>query len=122
MKWFYFSLGWVFFILGLIGAFLPVVPTTPFMLLALWGFSKSSERFHSWLYRHRFFGPTLQQWDENRVIPLPAKIMSITMMLVSFTYLLIFRKLSIEFLIPIGLFMLYGGWFILTKPSKPKSN
>lgn len=120
MRIFYFFLGWFFFMIGLIGVILPVLPTTPFMLLALWGFSKSSERFHRWLYQHRFFGPALQQWDQHRVIPLPAKIISVTMMMISFTYLSIFQKLSIEFLIPIALFMLYGAWFILTKPSRRK--
>lgn len=122
MRLFYFFLGWFFFAIGLIGVVLPVLPTTPFMLLALWGFSKSSKRFHNWLYQHHFFGSALQQWDQHKVIPLPAKIMSVAMMLISFIYLSVFRKLSLELLIPIGLFMLYGGWFILTKPSKPKSN
>ncbi len=121
MRLFYFFLGWFFFAIGLIGVILPVLPTTPFMLLALWGFSKSSERFHRWLYQHRFFGPALQQWDQYRVIPLAAKIISVTMMLISFTYLTFFQKLSVEFLIPTGLLMLYGMWFILTKPSTPKT-
>lgn len=117
MKLLYFSLAWFFFVIGLIGVVLPVLPTTPFMLLALWCFSKSSDRFHQWLYRHHFFGPTLQQWDQNRVIPLPAKIMSVIMMLASFTYMSLFKQLPIEVLVPVGLLMLYGLWFILTKPS-----
>jgi len=120
MKVTYFIAGWVFFILGGIGVILPVLPTTPFMLLALWCFSKSSDRFHNWLYNHRFFGPPLQQWKEYRVIPLSAKIMSASVMSLSFGYMLFFRNLPLEILLPIALLMLYGLWFILTKPSRPR--
>ncbi|MDH5425686.1 MAG: YbaN family protein [Gammaproteobacteria bacterium] len=119
MKLIYFSCGWLFFAIGLIGVALPVLPTTPFMILALWCFSKSSDRFHQWLYQHRFFGPTLQQWERYRVIPLPAKVMSVSMMLASFAYLVFFKKLPSEILLPVAMLMLYGLWFILTKPSKP---
>ena len=113
----YFSIGWFFFALGALGVALPVLPTTPFMLLALWAFSKSSERFHYWLYHHKFFGPPLQQWEENRVIPLSAKILSVSMMSLSFLYLLLYRHMDAYVLIAVGLLMLYGMWFILTKPS-----
>jgi uncharacterized membrane protein YbaN (DUF454 family) len=67
------GLGWTFFGIGLVGTLLPLVPTTPFMLLALWAFSIGSERFHRWLYHHPVFGPPLQRWQRDRVIPLWAK-------------------------------------------------
>lgn len=119
MKPVYFTTGWVFFILGLIGVILPVLPTTPFMLLALWAFSRSSVRFHNWLYQHKVFGPPLQQWSQYRVIPLLAKVMSISMMSISFLYLVFFRDLHIAVIIIVAIIMLYAGWFILTKPSSP---
>ena len=122
MRYTYFFTGWLFFVLGGAGVILPILPTTPFMLLALWCFSKSSERFHRWLYHHRFFGPPLQQWEENRVIPLPAKVMSVTVMTLSFSYLAFFRETQLVILLPTALLMLYGMWFILTKPSRPKVN
>jgi len=118
MRLFYLGLAWLFFLIGAFGVVLPVVPTTPFMLLALWCFSKSSVRFHNWLYQHKFFGPPLQQWEQHRVIPLPAKIMSVTMMAGSFVYLAFFKQLALVFLVPTALLMLYGLWFILTKPSR----
>ena len=117
MKPVYFATGWLFFFLGAIGVILPVLPTTPFMILALWAFSRSSDRFHYWLYNHRFFGPPLQKWNQHRVIPLPAKIMSVSMMSASFVYLLLYRELHVAILIGTGLLMLYGMWFVLTKPS-----
>jgi len=122
MRIMYFSLAWVFFALGAVGVLLPVLPTTPFMLLALWAFSRSSERFHKWLYNHRFFGPPLQQWHMYGVIPLPAKIMSVGFMSVSFIYMLMFSPVAIWLKILIALVMLYGAWFVLSKPSQPPAD
>ena len=118
----YFVLGWVFFALGVIGIFLPVMPTTPFMILALWGFSRSSDRFHNWLYNHRYFGPSLQMWNKHRVIPKIAKIMSLSFMSISFIYMVFFVPLAIAVKVLIAVLMLYGAWFILTKPSTPPKN
>lgn len=117
MKTAYFILAWLFFGLGALGAFLPLLPTTPFMLLALWCFAKSSPRFHAWLYRHKFFGPPLQAWEQHRVIPLPAKIMSISMMVLSLLYMIFYSPAPVYALVAAGLVMAYGAWFILTKPS-----
>lgn len=122
MRVFYFSLGWLFFFLGAIGVVLPVLPTTPFMLLALWAFARSSERFHKWLYQHRFFGPPLQQWNKYRVIPKAAKIMSISFMSMSFVYIAVYSPIHILLKLLIAALMFYGGWFILTKPSQPPEN
>jgi len=113
----YFILGWLFFVTGAIGAVLPVLPTTPFMLLALWAFSRSSQRFHDWLYYHRFFGPPLQAWQQYRVIPTSAKIMSVSVMLLSCTYLLFFSSIHYGFKIAAIVPMLYGMYFVLSKPS-----
>lgn len=115
----YFALGWLFFTTGLVGAFLPVLPTTPFMILALWMFSKSSKRFHQWLYHHRVFGPSLQKWQQHRVIPVKAKMASVSMMSLSFIYMLIYSPVSWQMDVLIGLFMLIGACYVLSKPSYP---
>jgi TonB family protein len=60
-------------LLGIIGAFLPVMPTTIFLLMALACFSKSSPKFEQWLLQHPRFGPSLQSWRQHRVVPLRAK-------------------------------------------------
>lgn len=117
LKPFYFSMGWVFFGTGVVGAFLPILPTTPFMILALWMFSKSSDRFHYWLYHHRIFGPPLQRWHKHRVIPWPAKMASVSMMTASFILMLIYSPMPWWNHVLVGLLMLYGAWFVLTKPS-----
>jgi uncharacterized membrane protein YbaN (DUF454 family) len=63
-----FLVGWCFFGLGAVGIVVPGLPTVPFMLVALWLFSKSSRRFHDWLYGHSMFGPPLQQWHAHGVV------------------------------------------------------
>jgi len=114
----YLALGWFFFALGVIGAFLPVLPTTPFMILSLWAFSNSSERARNWLYTHRVFGPSLQRWHEHRVIPPRAKMASIGAMSLSFGYLSFFTPTTWPWLLATGALMAYGALFILTKPSR----
>ncbi len=51
--------------LGGVGVFLPILPTVPFMLLAAFCFSKSSERLHHWLVTHPVFGPSIEDWQTN---------------------------------------------------------
>ena len=115
----YFILGWFFFMMGAVGAVLPVLPTTPFMLLALWAFSRGSQRFHDWLYYHKFFGPPLQAWQQYRVIPRSAKVMSVTVMLASSVYLIFYSNIHYGFKLVAVLLMIYGMYFILSKPSIP---
>jgi uncharacterized membrane protein YbaN (DUF454 family) len=62
-------LGWLSLITGIIGIFLPLLPTTPLVLLAAWCFSKSSERFHTWLLGHKLFGPIIRDWQSSDGIP-----------------------------------------------------
>jgi len=113
----YMAFGWAMFILSFIGAFLPVLPTTPLMLLALWGFSNGSESVHNWLYNHPKFGPSLQQWDQHRVIPLKAKMTALIMMCISASYLIFFSSApTIVNIISLGL-MLFGILYVLSKPS-----
>lgn len=117
LRFLYFCLGWLFFAIGVAGAFLPVLPTTPFMLLALWMFSRSSQRFHDWLYQHRIFGPPLQRWQQYRVIPWTAKAVSVSMMSISFVLMVMYSPMPWWSHLLVGIVMLYGAWFVLSKPS-----
>jgi len=119
MRTLFFILGWLFFALGFAGMFLPVLPTTPLMLLALWCFARSSDRFHEWLYNHRVFGPPLQQYREHGVIPVVAKVFAILFMTVSLLYVFVFLELALWAKALTGIFMALGAWFILNKPSYP---
>ncbi len=75
--------------LGVVGIVVPGLPTVPFLLLALWAFSKSSQRFHDWLYNHPRLGPPLRDWREHGVIPTRAKWCAVTVMAISLTWITI---------------------------------
>ena len=79
----YLALGCGFVALGVIGAFLPVMPTTVFLIGALWSFSLSSKRLETWLLEHPRFGPRLVAWRAHRVIPLRVKLFAWGSMAVS---------------------------------------
>lgn len=72
-RWALRALGLAATALGLAGAALPLVPTTPFLLVAAWAFARSSPRLEMWLRDHPRLGPPLKAWEERRAIPGPAK-------------------------------------------------
>lgn len=84
MRLLYLGLGWFFVGLGVLGAFLPLLPTTPFLLLAIACFTRSSPRLEAWLLNHPRFGPPLRDWREKGAIPRRAKILAVSMMAVSY--------------------------------------
>ncbi|MCE0556376.1 MULTISPECIES: YbaN family protein [unclassified Motilimonas] len=81
---FYFVLGSLAFVLGLIGIPLPVLPTTPFILLAAFCFAKSSPRFHQALLNHQWFGPMIKNWQRDRSIAKTTKRKALLMMSCAF--------------------------------------
>ncbi|KKJ76639.1 hypothetical protein WH95_12625 [Kiloniella litopenaei] len=112
-------IGWICVGLGLIGIILPLLPTTPFLLVALWAFSHSSERFHNWLYQHHLLGPMVRDWDCYRVIPVKAKALAITMMSASLAYVAYKDVVPLWGLGLIGFCLLCVAIFILRCPSRP---
>jgi len=90
VRWGLLAFAWVNVGLGLIGIVVPGMPTTVFLIIAVWAFSKCSVRFQRWLWEHQTFGPSIRAWHEHRVIPLKAKIMASAMMTASFVYVTLF--------------------------------
>jgi uncharacterized membrane protein YbaN (DUF454 family) len=114
------ALGWVFFCLGVVGLLLPIVPTTPFMLLALWAFSNSSQRFHDWLYHHRVFGPPLQRWRRERTVPAWSKALALGSMCASFVYLAAFVRPGPWALVAAGAAIAAGATYIARIRTRPR--
>lgn len=112
------ALGWICVGLGVVGMFLPVMPTTVFLLIAAWAFSKSSLRFHRWLYEHPRLGRTIRAWHAHRVIPVRAKALAVSMMTASLLYVTLF--VADGWVLPAGLALTLGAvaTFILTRPSR----
>lgn len=114
----YLSLGLGFVGLGIVGVFLPVLPTTPFMIVALWAFAKSSPRLQRWLYEHPLFGPPLRRWHEHRVIPGYAKAMALGAMAVSLAAMVWVAATPWQYVAAAGALMAVGAAYVLSKPSR----
>lgn len=74
------SVGWISLVLGVLGIVLPVLPTTPFLLLSAACFAKSSERFYVMLLTNRYFGPYIRDWRANRGLTIKTKLWVIFVM------------------------------------------
>jgi hypothetical protein len=107
----YISIG-----LAAIGVVLPLLPTTPFVLLAAFFASKGSPAFASWLEGHRSFGPAIRDWRRNRVIPLKAKVLACSMMLLSWGLLFVMGAAGMVLAIS-GIFLASVASYLLTRPS-----
>ena len=99
--------GFILVGLGVVGIFLPLLPTTPLLLLAAACFSRSSERWHRWLLSHHIFGPIIRNWQENKCIPRRAKLISIVMVV-------LFGGCSIGFAIEPPILRVLAAILILT--------
>ncbi|WP_264289452.1 DUF454 family protein [Duffyella gerundensis] len=77
-------IGWLAIVLGTLGIVLPLLPTTPFMLLAAWCFARSSPRFHHWLLWRSWFGRYIRHWQQHRALPKGAKSRAILFILATF--------------------------------------
>lgn len=117
----FLTLGWLCILLGLIGVFLPLLPTTPFALLAAYFFSKSSKKLHSWLLRQKRLGPLIYAWEKDGVIPKNAKILATIMMTSLFSYTLIFVKVSIWIKCIVSTIGVAVLFFIWTRPSEKRN-
>ncbi|MFP5450765.1 MAG: YbaN family protein [Thermoleophilia bacterium] len=69
--------------IGLVGLALPLVPTTPFILLAAFAAARGSPRLHAWLLRHRVFGDVIRDWSASRTVARRAKVTALIAMLVA---------------------------------------
>ena len=113
------AIGWLMVALGFVGIVVPGLPTVPFLLVALWAFSNSSERFHRWLYDHPRLGPPLRDWREHGAIPVRAKILAVATMAVSVLW--IGFGIAEDWVLPavVAACLVPVAIFIVTRPSGP---
>ena len=115
-KIFLLSLGWFCVGLAFLGIFVPGIPTTPFLIVALWAFSQSSKKFHSWLLNHKRFGPILRNWELHRVVPKNAKILMVILQI--FAVIMIQYSLkNILITTSLGLLLICVAWYVISLPS-----
>ncbi len=111
----YFLIGITSLVLGIIGAFLPVLPTTVFILIAAWAFAKSSTRLHQALLDHPRTGPAIRAWRYNQCIPVKGKIAAVISMMISWVIVWFTTTPLTSLVVAIVLIMVII--FILTRPS-----
>ncbi|HDL8431070.1 hypothetical protein A6J63_011750 [Yersinia enterocolitica] len=83
-RWLLIALGWLAVVLATLGVVLPLLPTTPFLLLATWCFARSSPRFHHWLLYRSWFGSYIRTWQQHRALPPGAKWKAILVTVLTF--------------------------------------
>jgi hypothetical protein len=117
-QYLYITVGWLFLGLGFIGIFLPLLPTTPFVLLAAFCFSRGSTTLHRWLLEQKTFGPMIRDWNQHGIIRLRVKWTSAILIVLMIGYPVLFGPLSRPF--KIGLVMVGIGVisFIWSRPSQ----
>ena len=115
------SLGWLCVGLGFVGVFVPGIPTTIFLIIALWAFTKSSEKLRHWLLNHKRFGPILNNWQEHKVVPRRAKILMVVLM--SLAVILFYYSLQ-SLILTIGLIIILVSVaiYVISLPSKVPEN
>lgn len=89
-KYLYITIGSFFVLLGIIGAFLPIMPTTIFLIIATYFYARSSERLYHALIYNKYFGKLIRDYMENKSMPLRSKILALTMLNGFISYAIIF--------------------------------
>ena len=115
------SLGWLTVLLGAIGIVLPLLPTTPFLILALACFSQSSPRFHKMLLNNKWLGPPLQEWEKTHTIRRHIKYRVIILIIISFgvSIAILSGRHGLQLmLVFLGLFVL----LLVARLKKPEDN
>lgn len=113
----YLIAGFVLLALGIIGAFLPLMPTTIFVILAAGCFARSNRRVEAWLLNHKRFGPTIKAWRAEGAISRRGKTLATGGMVLGYVLFLIGARPDL----PLSLFVLacFGAcaWYVLSRPN-----
>jgi len=112
----YRAIGMAALGLGVAGAFLPLLPTTIFLIIAAWAFGKSAPKLRARLYAHKRFGPTLRAWDQRGAIPPRAKVAALVGMTISWVVLTLTTHRPWLSAV-VGVVLIGCAAYVLTRPS-----
>ncbi len=117
LKPLWFVLGLAALVVGVIGVFLPLIPTTGPLLIAAFAFARSSPRFHAWLMNHPRLGRFIRDFQAGRGIPLSTKVVAIVAMAAAFAYAAIgvFDHWAIR--LAIGVVGVWAIWYVARLPT-----
>jgi uncharacterized membrane protein YbaN (DUF454 family) len=119
MRAFWVALGLLSLLLGAIGVILPLLPTTPFVLLAAFAFSKGSPRLRQWLLDSEIFGPIIADWEQYGAIAPRYKWIACVVMGLTFAASVALR-LPVLALAAQAFFMLVAASYVLSRPNGPR--
>ena len=111
------SLGLLCVGLAFIGIFIPGIPTTPFLIVALWAFAQSSKKFHAWLLNHKRFGTVLRNWESHKVVPIKAKILMVILQITAVA-MIQYSLNNIFITIGLAILLLCVASYVISLPSK----
>jgi len=111
------ALGWFFVLLGFVGALLPLMPTTIFLILAVGCFARSSPRLEAWLLDHPRFGPSLRAWRENGAITKKGKLLACTGMALGYAIFWFTARPGLTAVVVVALALAGCAAFVLSRPT-----
>ena len=111
------TIGWLCVGLAFVGTFVPGIPTTIFLIVALWAFARSSKKFHSWLLNHKRFGPILQNWESHKVVPRKAKILMVILQ-ISAVIIFHYSLQNIYLTVLLIITLVFVARYVLSLPSE----
>ena len=114
-RFFWLSLGGLALALAVLGAVLPLLPTTPFLLVAALAFARSSERLHNWLIEHPRLGPAIAHWQREGAISRRTKVSAVIAMIAAFT-VSVAVGVGATVLIVQAVVLVLAGVFVVSRP------
>ncbi len=112
----YLGIGWLSLGMAVAGVILPVLPTTPMLIVAAWAFGKSSPELAEKIRNHRVCGPPVRDWQDHGVISLKAKLLAITIMSAMGGWLWVYGDLPTWLTLLIIAVMVCAGIFVGSRP------
>ncbi|WP_114416831.1 YbaN family protein [Marinospirillum perlucidum] len=116
LRWFYLMMAGLCMVLVILALLLPLVPATPFLLLAAWFANRGSPRFHRWLWENRYFRPILLAWEEEKAIPASVKKVTLVLLLISGVFVWSTQD-ALWIRLAATLLLLAIGGFLLSRPT-----